>query len=306
MQHSLEVRKAPEYCPFSVFSLFDKDFSKLLPPAEPGSYPIRVTRDGKEPEIKSLINRLKTNKAGEKTPYLTIYTQNIWFSPINQGERFEEIVRFIEQVQPDFVCLQECIKEFSERLRKSDVIRQMYFISENSGNWYTVQILSKWPCRVTKIPYHPDTVIVRSLLIASTVINRVPITITTSHLESSDGYQGYSMRCKQMEIAFSALKDHRNVMMMGDFNYDAVKGKEEASRDKSFVDLFDFGPESTLKFTFIPREDRLDRMLLRGEDWEPTSGYSLVGSEPIAKFEGMFIFEGAQVRSFGHHFCNQI
>ena len=122
----------------------------------------------------------------------------------------------------------------------------------------------------------------------------------------SINYQRCSMRCKQMEIAFSALKDHRNVMMMGDFNYDAVKGKEEASRDKSFVDLFDFGPESTLKFTFIPREDRLDRMLLRGEDWEPTSGYSLVGSEPIAKFEGMFIFEGAQVRSFGHHFCNQI
>jgi endonuclease/exonuclease/phosphatase family metal-dependent hydrolase len=233
--------------------------------------------------------------------YLTIYTQNIWFSPHERGERFEEIVRFIEEFRPDFVCLQEFIKEFSDRLLKSELIVREYFISQNTGNWYTVQILSKWPCSLTKIPYHPHTVMARSLLLASTVINGVPITISTSHLESSDGYKGYSLRCKQMEIAFSALEGHANAMIMGDFNYDASKSKEEASRDESFVDLFDSGPDSTLKFTYIPREERLDRMLLRGTDWEPIGQYFLVGTEPIPKFKGMSIFQGGRVRSLSDH-----
>ena len=293
--------EAPEYCPSSVLPFFDKHFSKLLPPTVPGSLSIPMSRDGMNPNPRRLINRLKANKTEAKVPYLTIYTQNIWFSQSDQAERFEEIVRFIEEFQPDFVCLQEFILTFSERLRKSDIIVQNYFLSENSGNWYTVQILSKWPCRVTKIPYKEHTVMARSLLLASTVINGVPITISTSHLESSDGQQGYDLRCKQMEIAFSALKHHTNVMIMGDFNYDAVKGKEEETRDKSFVDLFDSGPESTLKFTYIPREERLDRMLLRGTDWEPTGGYYLVGTEPIPKYQGMSIFQGVKVRTLSDH-----
>ncbi|KAL5267244.1 hypothetical protein ACHWQZ_G004319 [Mnemiopsis leidyi] len=293
---------SPEYSSSStLLSFLDKDVTRLIPRPLPGTKQIPVSYNGAQPNTKSLINRLKVNKGGKMVEHLTIYTQNIWFSPSDQEERFGEIVKFIEEFLPDFVCLQECIAQFTALLLKSEKIVRTYHISQNSGNWYTVQILSKWPCHITKLSFSPHTMMARSLLLASTVINRTPVTVSTTHFESSDGKEGYTARCKQMEIAFSALKEHENVLIMGDFNFDAVRGKEEEARDKSFVDLFDCKSGTTLDFTYIPRRDRLDRMLLRGRDWEATGHYFLVGTEPIPKYSGMSIYEGNIVRSLSDH-----
>ena len=298
--HNLQ-NPVPEYTSSTFLSFLDKDVTKLIPRPAPGAKQIPVLYNGVKPNTKSLINKLKVNKSGERVEYLTSYTQNIWFSKSDQDERFKEIIKFIEEFLPDFVCLQEFIAEFTTLLLKSEKIVKTYHISQNSGNWYEVQILSKWPCFVTKLSYSPHTMMARSLLLATTVINGTPITVSTTHFESSAGDEGYTARCKQMEIAFSALREHDNVLIMGDFNYDAVRGKEEVVRDKSFIDLFDCKSETTLDFTYIPREERLDRMLLRGKDWETTGHYFLVGTEPIPKYRGMSIYQGNIVTSLSDH-----
>lgn len=297
----------PEYCtpPLLPFFRTTTKFSKLLGPQHQKARLISVTHEGiaiKTGTIKSLINRLCVNKtADKKVKYLTIYTQNIWFDRQDAEERFAEIVNFIEEYQPDFVCLQECIAAFLARLKQSEIITRTYYISQNLENWYEVQILSKWPCQVFKIPYTPHTVMGRSLLVASAVINGSPITISTTHLESTHGSAGYQPRCEQMKCVFDVLKTHPNSMIMGDFNFDAVKDPEEKAIDKSFVDLYSMAHEGTLDYTFIPRKDRLDRMLFRGTDWEATNHYYLVGTKAIKKYEGMSLFEGLKVRSMSDH-----
>ena len=235
--------------------------------------------------------------------YLQFPPQNIWFDKQDQKERYEEIIRHITEYLPDFVCLQECIEPFETMLLENEVIRNTYFMSKNRlKNWYGVNILSKWPCSFLDIPYTGHSFMARSLLCARTVINGLPLTVSTTHFESSDGESGVHLRSKQMETAYAALAMHSNALIMGDFNYDAVRGEEEAQTDIKFVDLFDFSPPGTLEYTFIPRKERLDRMLLKGRNWKPTSNYFLVGTEPLTKYAGMDIDNGWKPRSLSDHF----
>ena len=327
---------APRYTS-SIFRFFSRNLTALIPslsrpllalsrPSRPETVPVKHLlnpRPGRT--IPSLIDSLQCNKSKNpvRVEHLTIYTQNIWFSEENQADRFSEIISVIETHLPDFVCLQECIPAFVALLRESELVKSNYFMSAGPMNPYGVQILSRWPCSFTNIPYTGHTCMARSLLCATTVINGRPLVVSTTHLESQDGQPGMELRIKQLETAFTALKPYFDGMIMGDFNYDPVLGRktfigeEEKCVDPRFVDLYGTASDAQIRsdtavdsqirsdtilpYTHIKREERLDRMLLRGRDWEPTGLYKLVGTQPLPKFAGMGLFEDGKVRGASDH-----
>lgn len=115
--------------------------------------------------------------------FLTMYTQNIWFEDHNQEERFENLLKMIEESNADFICLQEVTQEFQLQLSTNSTIVSRYFVSGNIIKNYGCLILSRWPFLCYEFIYKSSTM-GRSLLVAELQLNQKSFFVSTTHLES--------------------------------------------------------------------------------------------------------------------------
>ena len=60
---------------------------------------------------------------------VSVLTQNVWFDSYRQAERYQVIMRILEQSDADFICLQEVIKDFSDLIFSQKWVQDKYFVS---------------------------------------------------------------------------------------------------------------------------------------------------------------------------------
>ena len=146
----------------------------------------------------------------------------------------------------------------------------------------------------------------RSLLLAETIINGQVVVISTSHLESLDTAE---YRKKQMDIAFPILKQFKNSMLMGDFNFDSRWPNEQAGIDPNFDDIYltlNHGVES---FTMPADEyfsaSRLDKIVVNKSSYFKPETINIIGRFPIPSFSGqdiMLVEQDRKVRTPSDHY----
>ncbi|CDW71855.1 UNKNOWN [Stylonychia lemnae] len=174
------------------------------------------------------------HKQGETVKYISFVTYNIWFESFYKRERYQVLLRMIEQSDSDFICLQEVIYEFQMMLFKEKFVQDKYFLSNSEiHGGYGVLIMSKWPCKFYEAKF--PTNMGRSLLLCETIINDKPVIVSTAHFESLGNGP---IRKQQLEISFPILSIVDDAFLMGDFNFNSTWKLEQANISKDFDDVF--------------------------------------------------------------------
>lgn len=141
---------------------------------------------------------------------LTIYTQNIWFSPLHREERTYALIEFILLNKPDIVCLQEVTPPVRDIILSNNNITQIYTWDDDEFGGYGVAIMSK---------LEVDDVIILPLL---STMGRNLLTVQldnsvigTVHLESLNNEQ---IRLIQLNNIITQMQDVPVFILAGDFN----------------------------------------------------------------------------------------
>lgn len=185
---------------------------------------------GKSEKIKQCegLSNLTTNT-------LCFYTQNIWFESYNMQERFDNLFQLMLDSQADFICLQEVTHQFRDTLFQ-DARFAEYYISGNLFHCYGCLILSKYPANFYDFEFE-DTRMDRNCLIAELVVNGKFFYVATSHLESMNSAK---RRAKQVDYIQNELLFEKQMIFMGDFNFDYKWDTERNHFDwDKFIDIWE-------------------------------------------------------------------
>lgn len=151
---------------------------------------------------------------------IKVATLNVWFDQhFFFQERCIEIGRLIQSSDFDIICLQECIKEFSTYLSGQTWFQKSFFTSDINGKTlgsYGCMIISRIPfqCHMYTFP----TMMGRSLILGTFLINEHKLKVANVHLESLDSTR---LRHAQLYIAQHVLHASSNAILCGDFNFDS-------------------------------------------------------------------------------------
>lgn len=216
-----------------------------------------------------------------KLEKFSVLTWNVWFESHNFDLRGEEIRAITQKLDPDFICFQEVIASFYQKLCDSEWVREKYSISGYGkfSNPYECIILSKHPCNFYKRMF--PTLMGRTLKVAELKNNGQKVAVGTVHLESLNN-EDY--RETQMKISFDLLKNYDEGLLMGDFNFDWPK--EIAKIPSDFKDIWNelHKPEEE-NFTMDKNGKwdawRPDRILLKKSELITALTIDRIGMEPI-------------------------
>jgi tyrosyl-DNA phosphodiesterase 2 len=204
---------------------------------------------------------------------ISFITYNVWFETHNWTNRLKELSKIFSTYSPDFLCLQEVTQDFMMILLNNDFIKDNYFISGNFTGGYDVLILSKYQSKFYTTGDDFPSKMGRKILITEILINDKgdSIGVATSHFESLNNAQ---FRKQQLDIAFKILKNFKNSVLMGDFNFDPSWKHEQSYIDKDYKDSWWLHIEKnglndyegyTMPATHQFKEWRPDRILFRSE-----------------------------------------
>lgn len=221
---------------------------------------------------------------------ISFITFNVWFWERYLKERALFFFGILENLRPDFVCLQEVTAAFLELLKQHPFIQSHYIISDFHGNTvipYGTMILSHYPLsslRIHSLPSNQG----RRLLDAEIILEKPPgeaptkkINIATIHLESCDNEV---MRKAQLDIIFPIISTFNNSFFMGDFNFPDCSD-EETHTPQQYKDLWkeiNKGYSGGRGGEVVATTDRgrYDRLLYCSSLFLGTS-VSLIGTEDI-------------------------
>lgn len=142
---------------------------------------------------------------------ITVYTQNVWFSPNYREGRTYALINFILKHKPDFVCLQEITPSVRDIIISNQKILQVYTWKDDSIGNYGVAILSKSP--IDNVIILPLVSKMNRKFLGISVNNQV--IISTVHLESLDNED---IRRTQLKKILSQMNKYPVTILTGDFN----------------------------------------------------------------------------------------
>lgn len=216
---------------------------------------------------------------------LAVATWNVWFDSHHRQERNRALLAELQLYRPHLLAFQEVTPPFVRALQACEWMRDNYWISAEHHSQLGVLLAGRVPVDSLSFQELP-TRLGRRLLVADFPFG---LRLASAHFESMG--QGAEMRVRQLENAFSMLKEQRSSLLTGDFNF-GDDDPESAALDPDFSDLWrhfhleDPGyTRDTVRNPMGGKSDRrrLDRVLFRG--LQPAS-VQLLGVKPFA--EGLY------------------
>jgi tyrosyl-DNA phosphodiesterase 2 len=222
---------------------------------------------------------------------LTLTTFNIWFNDYCADERFRAIADLLRASRPDIMVFQEVTPSAVAVFLDQDWITDDYCRAAVVGgdvNEYGMLLLSRLP--IDRVTYTPlPTRLSRGYLRAEFTVGGTRLTVCSVHLDS--GKARARLRARQLRRIFWSLRTAENAVVLGDFNMrDAENGRIRASYRDVWTTLRpgeDGFTEDTdinlMRFDSKPkhRQVRFDRILVRGQSWQPSS-VDLLGTAPVS------------------------
>ena len=159
------------------------------------------------------------------TPYvaasLRVVTWNVWFSPLEADERMAALFTEALGASPDVLCLQEVVPRLANAIHAS-ALRNVYAISPNTIDSYGCLLLVRRTLAPTFCEIALPSRMGRTLLVAEWASPSCssPVAVATVHLESLNNA---AARAKQLRVAYNELRVYEQVLLCGDFNFDATR-----------------------------------------------------------------------------------
>lgn len=224
-----------------------------------------------------------------------LLTWNAWFGGHMFDERCDALLAELQRRRPDVIALQEVTQALLRPLLAEPWIRAAYQVSQREVSSYDVVILSRLPIRrIAELELPTD--MGRRLLVAELACG---LAVATVHLESTR--EEAAARAAQLRVLQPVLAErYRDVVLVGDMNFQPDDPIENAALDPSFVDawpaLHPGDPGYTvdtevntmrLQVRSTPTRKRIDRVFVRSGHWRARS-IELTGTRPFDA-DGTFI-----------------
>lgn len=224
-----------------------------------------------------------------------LVTWNAWFGGHMFDERCDALLAELGRRRPDVIALQEVTQAQLRALLAAPWVRADYQASQREVMAYDVVILSRLPIRrLAELELPTD--MGRRLLVAELACG---LAVATVHLESTREEAG--TRAAQLRVLQPVLAErYRDVVLVGDMNFQPDDPVENAALDPSFIDAWPAvhpgDPGYTvdtdintmrLQVRSTPTRKRIDRVFLRSAHWRARS-IELIGTQPFDA-EGTFI-----------------
>eukprot|EP01095_Lingulamoeba_sp_RSL-Kostka_P016523 TRINITY_DN8118_c0_g1_i1.p1 TRINITY_DN8118_c0_g1~~TRINITY_DN8118_c0_g1_i1.p1 ORF type:complete len:346 (-),score=70.82 TRINITY_DN8118_c0_g1_i1:57-1094(-) len=228
-------------------------------------------------------------------------TLNVWFAMKMIGDRTFKQIEEIQNLDPDFVLLQEMTWSSLKIYLKNPYIRNTFYISDiNASTFdsgYGVVILSKHyiKFRMLRLMSYMG----RNLIRGDLVINDEPFAISSIHLESLS-YR--DIRKTQLDAIYDILDKYPHSCLTGDFNFDSKRNFNLSDtrpleniylleKYNDYIDVWGHLKPDDEGYTFdteknVMLEDhkfeqmRYDRIMLKSNKWIPDS-IEIIGDEPF-------------------------
>ena len=228
----------------------------------------------------------------ERRDHLTVATYNIWFNEQHAEQRYQAIADLLSRDTPDLMAFQEVNDTALAVLLGQPWVRKQYVSAAVTGPGvgnYGLLLLSRVSLRgvtYSKLP----TRLSRGYLTADLTVNGNPLPVISLHLESSKA--AVNLRARQLGRVFDSQRHSPNVLVMGDFN---MRDAENSRLDANYRDVWPllrpddpgFTEDTSINHMRYDMKDkhrhvRFDRVLVKGDAWQPES-IELLGRAPISK-----------------------
>lgn len=169
---------------------------------------------------------------------LRVVTWNILFDGHRWQARLDALLGELARLRPDLIALQEVTPRQLERILARDWVRAEFSTSDMDGvsvEPHGVLLLSRPAMlvpRLVPLPSQRD----RKLLLADLETAGGPLRIGVAHLES--GRDAVASRVRQLKIIGASLPRVMPALVVGDLNFDADSGPEEARLPKDLCDCW--------------------------------------------------------------------
>lgn len=220
------------------------------------------------------------------TARLALLTYNVFGAdPARTMERSQAVIDLLKKTRPDFAAFQQMeawlLSAFSEDSFVKEYYHQTDFGSGQApGGLY---ILSKYPLSNVAyaeevLPGQTETSMRARLLSVQALVGERLLTVATTNLDWRSG----ANRAQSLDFIFSVLSPSQDVVLMGDFNFDAGSDPETAHLPLSYVDVWPQLRDAAKEpgFTWDPdtnpyaklsdpnsRPSRIDRVFIKSTQW---------------------------------------
>lgn len=225
---------------------------------------------------------------------LRFVTYNVLADEDPSGQRIPKLLEILRHTEADIIVLQEVAPWFATILLKEPWL-QTYHHPLKDGKAYIAHeflVLSRFPIIDTDVAPLPGNQH-RAYFAVTIQLPTGPAKVATCHLESllEDG----PMRAQQLDIYFQRLAETGDVFFAGDFNFGDGEQPDTTHIASTFRDAWrevypkhpgftwDIEKSRMARAESFPGEPsrRLDRVLYRSEQWQPTNA-ELLGTEPVS------------------------
>jgi tyrosyl-DNA phosphodiesterase 2 len=243
---------------------------------------------------KWLRQRKRRKPAAVDLPVLRVCTFNVWFDPYESARRCAAVLSILAETSADVIALQEVTPRFLSALLAEPWVRAAYSVSRSKliDARYDVVMLSKLPVRHF-VSHEISSDMGRKLHALTIPTTRGSLVIAGIHLESMK--ERTPTRLKQIEECTPILSRADASIWLGDFNSAPSSEEDEAIRC-TFRDVWDELSEApgytrdTTKNAMLAkvkadRHQRIDRVFLRGDGFQPTT-VRMLGTAPLPDTDG--------------------
>lgn len=233
---------------------------------------------------------------------LRVLTYNVLADPVEVSLRIPRLLEVLRDANADLLMLQEVAPWFVELLERDGWLRD-YQAARIDGRLALPNgqmILSRFPIARSRERLLSGRQRRTALVCEVKLSNADAIVLATTHMESylEDG----PTRAQQLDEIFSELaKETAPTLFAGDLNFGDGEQPDTAHLDPAFVDLWTALHPADPGFTWnIERSPmaaagsfvgepsrRLDRMLLRGAAWVPST-IEIIGDRSVAEHPELF------------------
>jgi endonuclease/exonuclease/phosphatase family metal-dependent hydrolase len=227
-------------------------------------------------------------------PALSVCTFNVWFDPYESARRSAALLDILAGTRADVIALQEVTPRFLSALLGESWVRAAYSVSRSKlvDARYDVVMLSKLPVRHF-VPHQITSDMGRRLHALTVPTTRGNLVIAGVHMESMR--ERTPTRLKQIAECTPILSRADTAIWLGDFNA-APRSEEDEAIRCAFRDIWDelhkapgYTRDTTanamLAKVKADRHQRIDRVFLRGEGFQPLS-VRLLGTAPLPGTDG--------------------
>jgi endonuclease/exonuclease/phosphatase family metal-dependent hydrolase len=227
-------------------------------------------------------------------PSLRVVTYNVWFDRFESERRCSAVLEILRDQAPDVIALQEVTPYFLQRLLAEPWLRDSYSSSRSKllDARYDVVMLTRLPVH-RFVSHQLTTDMGRRLHALEIPTTRGRLVVGGVHLESMRDRT--PTRLVQIDECIPILDRADFSIWLGDFNSEPSSEEDQRIRP-AFRDAWeeldgatgytrDTSRNAMLAKVKADRRQRIDRVLWRGQGFQPTR-IELLGTQPLADTDG--------------------